>query len=378
VIVSRSGLVGEEAQNAIIGLINKGVTIKVCQCNVGVKEQLDAQLKSALSGIPPVRGVIYGAMILRVRRFCCPFLLVVLQTDLFYQDVPFEKMQYADYNAVVQTRVHGLWNLHDALKSLDQKLDFLINLSSVAGVIGNLTQAAYAASGTFMDGFAESMISLGLPYATIDLAPVRDLGYLVNDQKTQDVVKNTFGGMWLNAEDIHGLLASAIKGVMKGSCNNHCITGLDSIETESMGAGQAWTQDPRFSQLIRAAAVSASSKSGDQSDALSLENPAKALQQAQDLTQAHDIIAQALLKKLCSLLMLSLEDVDVSKPISAFGLDSLVAIEVRHWISREFEAGLQLLEILASDSVSGLAGTIMHKSGALPEGLKSSGANGTS
>ena len=137
-------------------------------------------------------------------------------------------------------------------------------------------------------------------------------------------------------------------------------------------------RSPRFSQLIRAAAVSASSKSGDQSDALSLESPAKALQQAQDPTQAHDIIAQALLKKLCSLLMLSLEDVDVSKPISAFGLDSLVAIEVRHWISREFDAGLQLLEILASDSVSGLAGTIMHKSGALPEGLKSSGANGTS
>ena len=375
-IVSRSGLVGEEAQNAIIGLINKGVTIKVCQCNVGVKEQLDAQLQSALSGVPPVRGVIYGAMILRVRHFCHPYLLVVLQTDLLYQDVPFEKMQYADYHAVVQTRVQGLWNLHDALKSLDQKLDFLINLSSAAGVIGNLTQAAYAASGTFMDGFAESMNSLGLPYTTIDLAPVRDLGYLANDKKTQDVVESTFGGMWLNAEDIHGLLASAIKGVMKGSCNNHCITGLDSIETERMSAGQAWTQDPRFSQLIRAAAVSASSKS-DPSDALSLESPAKALQQAQDLAQAHDIIAQALLKKLCSLLMLSLEDVDVSKPISAFGLDSLVAIEVRHWISREFDAGLQLLEILASDSVSGLAGTIMHKSGALPEGLKSSGANAT-
>lgn len=287
-------------------------------------------------------------------------------------------MQYVDYNAVVQTRVQGLWNMHNTLKSLNQDLDFLINLSSVAGVIGNLTQAAYAASGTFMDGFAESMNSLGLPCTTIDLAPVRDVGYLANDQKTQDVVQGTFGGMWLNAEDIHGLLASAIKGVMKNSCNNHCITGLDSIQTESVSAGQAWTQDPRFSQLVRAAAVSASSKLGDQVNGLASESPAKALQQAQDLTQAQDIIAQALLKKLCSLLMLSLEDVDVSKPISAFGLDSLVAIEVRHWISREFDAGLQLLEILASDSVSGLAGTIMHKSGVLPEGLKSSSTNGTS
>jgi hypothetical protein len=83
VIVSRSGLVGEAAQNAIIGLINKGVTIKVCQCNVGAKEELISQLKIALSGVPPVRGVIYGAMILRV-NIRSPVMVYLFQFNLTF------------------------------------------------------------------------------------------------------------------------------------------------------------------------------------------------------------------------------------------------------------------------------------------------------
>ena len=48
--------------------------------------------------------------------------------------------------------------------------------------------------------------------------------------------------------------------------------------------------------------------------------------------------------------------------ISGYGLDSLVAIEVRNWITRELEANLQILEILTSDSVHALARTILSKS----------------
>lgn len=286
-------------------------------------------------------------------------------------------MRYADYNAVVTTRVQGLCNVYDIISSSNDELDFVINLSSVAGVVGNLTQAAYAATGTFMDGFAQAMSDVGVPCTTIDLAPVQDVGYLAKDKKTQEVVQGTFGGNWLDADDIHNLLASAIKGVIKKSSNGHCITGLDSIQLDSVSAGQVWMKDARFSQLIRAASASAPSESGDFSKSLALESPAKALQQAQSFEQAQGIIAQALLKKLCSLLMLSLDDVDVSKSISAFGLDSLVAIEVRHWISREFDAGLQLLEILASDSVNGLATLITGRSGVLSEDMRTASAIST-
>ena len=74
VIVSRTGLVGEQAQNQVVQLINKGITVKVCKCSVENKDELANGLKHALSGVPPVRGVIYGAMILRVRLHPLMFL----------------------------------------------------------------------------------------------------------------------------------------------------------------------------------------------------------------------------------------------------------------------------------------------------------------
>jgi acyl carrier protein len=47
----------------------------------------------------------------------------------------------------------------------------------------------------------------------------------------------------------------------------------------------------------------------------------------------------------------NLQDLQISfqlagDPITVYGLDSLVAIEIRNWITRELEANLQILEIL--------------------------------
>jgi zearalenone synthase (highly reducing iterative type I polyketide synthase) len=45
-----------------------------------------------------------------------------------------------------------------------------------------------------------------------------------------------------------------------------------------------------------------------------------------------------------------------------YGVDSLVALEVRNWITREMKANIALLEILAAVPMSGFAGKIAEKS----------------
>jgi len=61
--------------------------------------------------------------------------------------------------------------------------------------------------------------------------------------------------------------------------------------------------------------------------------------------------------------VLMLEDeIDPSRPIVFYGLDSLVAIEVRNWITRELDANLQVLVLLASPSILNLAETIAKAS----------------
>lgn len=74
------------------------------------------------------------------------------------------------------------------------------------------------------------------------------------------------------------------------------------------------------------------------------------------------MICAGLLSKLPSVLMLEAEDMDVTRSLSNYALDSLVAIEVRNYITREFEANLQVLELLSSSSIEMLAKTICAKS----------------
>jgi len=87
-----------------------------------------------------------------------------------------------------------------------------------------------------------------------------------------------------------------------------------------------------------------------------------ALKAAKSLEEAQDVVCRGLLSKLPSVLMLEAEDMDITRSLSNYALDSLVAIEVRNYITREFEANLQVLELLSSGSIETLAKAICVKS----------------
>jgi acyl carrier protein len=48
--------------------------------------------------------------------------------------------------------------------------------------------------------------------------------------------------------------------------------------------------------------------------------------------------------------------------MTEYGLDSLVAVEIRNWISREMGAKVPLLTLLSSPSIERLADTIAKQS----------------
>ena len=74
------------------------------------------------------------------------------------------------------------------------------------------------------------------------------------------------------------------------------------------------------------------------------------------------MVCKVPLNKLPSVLMLEMGDMDVTRLLSNYALDSLVVIEVRNYITREFEANLQVLELLSRGSIETLAKVICRKS----------------
>ncbi|KAH8902159.1 polyketide synthase [Coniochaeta sp. PMI_546] len=331
-LVSRSGSVTGKVKDLVNELAAVGASIVVRRCDVASRSEVDVLVKNQLEGLPPVRGVIHGTMVLR--------------------DVLYEKMTWEDYHQVIEGKVQGGWNFHHALASTP--LDFFVAISSAAGAVGNRGQAAYSAANCFLNALVQHRLSLGLPASSLDLTAVSDAGYLANDlDKAAEVARN-LGSDTICEAEVLALLAAAISGKMATTCNNHTITGMRITAT----LRPFWTEDAKF-QAMRLAAEEAAAMDASANTIISFNAAVKA---SKSLAEAEEIVCKGLVDKISTVLMLDAEDMDITRSLSHYPLDSLVAIEIRNFITREFEANLQVLELLSSGSIQTLAKGVCSKS----------------
>ncbi|KAK3942622.1 polyketide synthase [Diplogelasinospora grovesii] len=332
VLVSRSGSVTGKVKELVGELAAVGANIVVRRCNVVNKVEVDELINTGLQGLPPVRGAVHGTMVLR--------------------DVLFEKMTWEDYTQVIEGKVQGGWNFHHALAS--SPLDFFVAISSAAGAVGNRGQAAYSAANCFLNALVQHRLARGLPASSLDLTAVSDSGYLAEDLAKAAEVARNLGSDSICEAEVLALLGAAISGKMAATCNNHTITGMRI--TASLRP--FWAEDAKF-KAMRIAAEEEAAKDASRNAVVSSH---AALKQAKSLAEAEEVVCKGLVDKISSVLMLDPEDMDVTRSLSHYPLDSLVAIEIRNFITREFEANLQVLELLSSGSIQTLAKGVCAKS----------------
>lgn len=280
-------------------------------------------------------------------------------------------MAFEDYEAVIGSKVAGTWNIHNTLLSTGPPLDFFIALSSAAGVVGNRGQAAYAAANTFLDAFCRYRQKLGLAASSIDLTAVNDVGYLADSgAERQDEVLKNLGGESMNEAEVLALIGAAVMGSSTQSDDDddekkkdvifpgHCLTGLHlGQDPEKL---PYYAADAKFNHL-REAMLALHGSSGTVSGAqVSIST---ALSRVKTPEEAVDIITAGLTGKLSSILMIPTDELDASTPITKYGLDSLNAIELRNWITKDMGVNLQVLQLLTSGSLTNLASTILTKRG---------------
>ncbi|GKZ35677.1 putative PKS/NRPS-like protein biosynthetic cluster [Aspergillus brasiliensis] len=363
VLLSRRGTVTEAIQKLINESLTVKATIYVKQSDVSEALQVKALLAELQKGLPPVRGVIYAAMVLKVE--INPPFYYLMNASNREQDILFEQMTFTDWDAVLHPKVAGAWNLHRALQH--QPLDFFVMLSSVAGIIGNRGQAAYAAGNCFLDALAQHRRQQGLPAVSLDLAAVNDIGVLSSDaEKRAHVMKNlASSGHAMHEVEVLALVEMAMQGRLTTVDAEQCITGVHWAPPSP--TPYYASSDARFTQLVEAAKQledtdAAHACSSSSAKPLSLTQQVR---RAATLREAIDIAATGLRDKLGEILMLPREVLEThtpSTPIVAFGLDSLNAIELRNWLGRELKAHMQVLELLSAGVLGDLALLVLKKS----------------
>lgn len=265
----------------------------------------------------------------------------------------FDKSTVDDYMTVVRPKVAGAWNLHHALAG--NLLDFFVMLGSVTGVVGNHGQAAYCATTTFLDSFASYRASLGLPASTIDLGAVLDAGWLVNQRsEVQNQIKMVLGTE-VREKEVLAILDAAISGHIGKASHYHSIAGLQSHGTDKQ---KFWSSDPRFAHLHD----KKGGKHGVHGSAANKLSVQQALSGASSLAASKKMIYDSLAAKFSSVLMIDAEDIVPDKAMGAYGIDSLVAVELRNWIMRELDAKVMLIHLLADNTLASLTETVVQRS----------------
>jgi NAD(P)-dependent dehydrogenase (short-subunit alcohol dehydrogenase family) len=322
VLLSRTGKTTSKLNRLISDSRIVSASIYIKRCDVADKAAVAALVTDLQNTLPPIRGLIHTVMVLRVsvpdmpREIDCP--------ANNKKDVLFEQMTFEEYDVVLRSKVFGAWNFHNTL--LNTPLDFFIMLSSVAGIVGNRGQAAYAGANTYLDALARFRRRKGLAASSLSLTAVEGVGYLAeNAAKESQVMKNLSGSV-MSESEVLALVEAAIVDKSSGVCGG--ITGLLFEGPSSLPYNLS---DGMFSYLRDAAlAKSADANASSSSTELSISQK---LQQVLTAEEAQELVTIGLRDKLGAILMLLaqvLESQQTTMSITAAGLDSLNAIELQN------------------------------------------------
>lgn len=244
-------------------------------------------------------------------------------------------MSYQDFRNAIDPKVMGTLNLY---KLLCTQLEFIILLSSIAGIFGSPGQSNYAAGNTFQDAFAGYASSQGLKTISLDLGLVGSVGYA---SENKEMLSNYRDLIPMKVNEILALIDFTKTMEFSSFHSRQIISGLTFNPNTSIERLRMTLSDSKFSHLLSRRRLA-----NNDSQTTNTRRWSTILYGTTSLKESTHIICLALKDKLAKTLLIDLKDISESESISRLGADSLVAVELRNWILLELKAEISLLDIL--------------------------------
>ncbi|KAK0639938.1 hypothetical protein B0T16DRAFT_338800 [Cercophora newfieldiana] len=295
----------------------------------------------------------------------------IIQAAMLAVDRPFSIMTVEEYLAALACKVQGTWNLHTVSLEQNLELDFFTLLSSISSVVGSQAQANYVAGNAFQDTFASYRHKLGLLAHTVNLGVVEDVGFMVNHDDVFQSLKNKDEGIltFMDSEAVCQMVQYSILQQTNNPVNvasrAQMVTGLEMPQP----AHSELKSNPRFSHLFSrhstASTTTGSLKKNGPRKADDSQHEVRALKLLLDAPGSEpDAVFAAAVKAISAWFFKSLrlhEPMETERPLTAYGIDSLVAVEFRNWVRSELGAVLSTLDVTTAASLNSLCEVIVAK-----------------
>ncbi len=314
------------AERVITELQSHGVSIVVRQTDIADAAQTRALFAEIDTSMPALRGIIHSAAVLDDG-------LIVHQNE-------------ERFKRVMAAKIDGSWNLH--CETQDRDLDFFVLFSSGASIMGSPGQANYAAANAFQDGLVAYRRSRGLPGLAINWGPWSEIGQAAAQSNRGERLASQ--GV-LSITPQQGLLL--LEAMLATAEPQIAVLPLDVQKLQAILDLPG--QPPLLVELVRQA-LAAQPMAVQVQQASALRD--KVLKAAS--SERGQIITDYLLEQVAEVLRISAARLDAQQPINLFGIDSLMALELKRRI--EFASGstLSVVQLLQGPSIADLATEILR------------------
>lgn len=313
----------------------KGANVVVLSCDVTDESALRAAHQTICDSMPPIAGVIHGAMVLR--------------------DTSIRNMSMDQLTDVLGPKVNGSLYLDRIFAEID--LDFFVLVSSINCVIGNWGQANYAAANTFMCSLAANRRKRGLRAAAVNGGAIVGAGYMEREsRRALDQIVERLHMMRLSEDDWCMSICEAIDACRLDSPNGPEIsTGLSDVPFDVPNA-PLWYANPKFSSFVSHRGLAQDHSDGNTDSSTSSVSVTDRLIACKIQRDVVAVVREAFAAQLRLDLRISMSDDDLMASRSnEIGLDSLVSVDLASWFRKTLQVGVPVLRIMSNESLEALA-----------------------
>jgi natural product biosynthesis luciferase-like monooxygenase protein len=279
----------------------------------------EARLAAVLAGVEhPIRGVVHAAGVFHDEA------LLNLDRERLWK--------------VLRARVSGAWALHRALADAD--LDFFVLFSSFSALTPPHGQASYAAASSFLDAFAHFRRTAGKPALSINWGAWSEVGFAATAVGRDAHARLEALGM-RRMTPAQGV--AALEQVMRRA-------GPAQIAVFPMDLRRMASIDPALEQARLLAELASPAAE---------ESLSTALLAKMEPEERVAFLREQLARIAGEVLQIVPSRLDVTAPLTSFGLDSLIAVQVKNRMQKEVGLAIPLVHALRGGSVASLVDDLM-------------------
>jgi acyl transferase domain-containing protein/acyl carrier protein len=314
---------------AILEIEALGARVETSAVDVADRRALRACLEAhETAGQPQVRGVIHAAGILQLEAL--------------------ESQSVASFRQGLAAKVAGAWHLHRLLA--DRALDCFVFCSSTSALLSWPLLGGYAAGNAFLDALAHHRRARGLPALSINWGIWREVGMAV------ETGRNASSYTLSAVETIptaYGLAALSE------------LLACEDIQTAVVPID--WGRFARSYPVVAADPFLQSQVSGANATASGVNSASLTLALLREMApeERTGALRNYLHVEAARVLGFVPERLDTAVPLSSFGFDSLMAVQLKNRIEADIGAIVPMIQFLQGPSVEQLVAPVLEAAEAL-------------